>query len=100
MHKLEYIYINKLQNNDCLSINDLKQFSKIRLNTNKKRKKFNKNHCRYVTKEVDNIFMRCILAYPISRSFKHIIDFPDIQPIEAEGLPKCELVFIDYKYKE
>jgi hypothetical protein len=91
LHKLEKIYIDKLLQDECVNPRDLLQFSNIRLNTKRKRKKFNKYFYRYITKKVYDIYIGCIASYPLSKSFKQIINFPKLERInEEEGMPKVE----------
>lgn len=80
MHKLEKIWIDNIQNNNSLTINDLFEFSKINLKNKKNKKKFLKDYSRYIKKEVYDIYFGCQIATPLIRSFK-LYSALNIKPI-------------------
>lgn len=99
-NKLQSVWFEKLQTRQNISVKDLYQFSKISLKRKRLRKKFEKNYVTYLSKEVYETYWGCLFAYPLISSFARIIDFPKIEPIDDDKLPKVNLVYLDYQYKK
>jgi len=101
INKLTKIWLNKLQKNESLNIKDLYQFSKIKLKRKRIRKKFEKNYERYVSKEIKETFWGCLFAHPLVGSLKKSmeLELPNVEPMSID-LPKCVLVYPEFKYQE
>lgn len=99
-NKLTSVWLGKLQNKQNISVKDLYQFSKISLKRKRFRKKFDKNYDRYVSKEIYDTYMGCVIAHPLASTFGKMIDLPTLEPINDLELPKIDLVYLDYQYKK
>ena len=96
--KLQAIWLDKLQKEERISIKDLYQFSHIKLKKKRFRKKFDKNYGKYVSEEVYKAFWGILIAQLASIGTSSQLGFPIVEPVEE--LPKGELFYLDYKYKE
>jgi hypothetical protein len=97
--KITTIWLDKLQNNERLTISDLYPFSKINLKKRRNKKKFDKHYIRYVKKEIYQAYWGCLFAHPLVSSFKfpELRECNNIEPINDS--PNVELVYLDYKYE-
>ncbi len=98
-NKLQTLWLERILANQNLGIEDLFRYSKIKLKKSRNKKKFLKHYGRYVPKNIYETYWGCVMAHPLVSSFKHVNEFPDLKPINSEGLPKVELCYLDYKYE-
>lgn len=98
LEKLESIWISRILEEKTLRPTDLYPYSKIKLNKKRNKKKFNKHFLRYVSENIFEVYLSCIIATPIVGSFQNQIDFA-LEPISSDT-PNVELKYLDYNYNE
>ena len=83
-----------------MKVSDLYKFSKIKLKRKRMRKKFEKHYTRYLSEEVIKVYWGCLMSELASNTFKSVsgLNLPVVEPID--GLPKGEIVYLDYEYKK
>lgn len=99
MNRLQQKWFEKISRNEKITIEDLYEFSNIKLKRSRIRKKFRKYYERYVPKEICDTYRGILFASPLVNSFSKFLDF-NLEPVEpSDDMPEIKLIYPDFNYE-